>query len=97
MQNEAPEVENKRFSLALLGKGRLHGEDDAVSMRPYSSSLICSKAGSEVFRLSRVEFYRMFKSNSDCWAKAMKFAQEKENKLIRRCKSYLYTSKDCVE
>ena len=66
-------------------------------MRPYSSSLICSAAGSELFCITRAEFYRMFKTNSDQWQKALSFAQQKEKELIKRCKNYLYTSKAVVE
>ena len=48
-------------SLALLGERRIHGEDDAIAMRPYQASLVCSLADSEVYILTRIEFYRMFK------------------------------------
>lgn len=39
----------------------------------------------------------MFKTNSDQWQKALSFAQQKEKELIKRCKTYLYTSKAVVE
>ena len=50
-----------------------------------------------MFRLSRIDFYRMFKVNSDCWDNTLAFAAEKERSLIKRCKSYLHTGKKVVE
>ena len=47
--------------------------------------------------MSRAEFMRMFKSNQDCWARALGFALEKEEALIKRCKSYLNTSKAVID
>ena len=59
-QKAAAFSDNKRLRISLIGEGRMHGEDDAIAMRPYQASLICNMAGGELFILSRNEFYRTF-------------------------------------
>ena len=59
---EASFTDNKNVKIALLGEGRIHGEDDAIAMRPYQASLVCSVAQSELLVLTRVEFYRTYKN-----------------------------------
>ena len=66
--SEAQFSDNKNFKIALLCEGRIYGEDDAIAMRPYQSSLICNVANSELLVLTRVEFYRTYKhSLNNCW------------------------------
>ena len=65
---EAYFIDNKNVKIALLGEGRIHGEDDAITMRPYQASLICSVANSELLVLNRAEFYRTYKNGvTECW------------------------------
>ena len=96
-QKEALYTDFKRVKVALLGEGRIHGEDDAIALRPYQASLICSVSGSEAYELTRAEFYRAFKTQSDCWKTALKSAKEKEVEYIKRCRSYLDTNKEIIE
>jgi len=49
----------------------VYGEDDAIAMRPYQTSLVCNLADSEVYILTRVEFFRMFKQSAECWKNAV--------------------------
>ena len=58
----------------MIGEGRIHGEDDAIGERAYKSSLICNVADSELLIMTRVEFERMFKSTTECWNNAVKYA-----------------------
>ena len=96
--SEAPVQDNKRVKIALLGEGRIHGEDDAIAMRPYQSSLICNVASSELLSLTRVEFYRTYKQSvNNCWQEALRLAQIKEFAYIQRCRSYLDVNKAILE
>ena len=88
--------DNRRVSIALIGEGRIHGEDDAIAMRPYQASLVCNRAGSELLILSRIEFYRTFKHSADSWRKAIKVSKSKELEYIKRCQNYLSQSKDII-
>ena len=83
----------KRVNIALLGEGQIHGDDDAITMRPYQASLICTVADSEVLVLSRTEFYRTFKLSADGWKQAVRQAKLKENEYLRRCRNYLDMTK----
>lgn len=60
-QKQAPFTAFKPVKIALIGEGQIHGEDDAISMRPYQASLRCTLNDSELLVLTRVDFYRMFK------------------------------------
>ena len=42
----------KRVKIALIGEGQIHGEDDAISMRPYCATLRCHSHG-ELLALNR--------------------------------------------
>ena len=46
----------RKVKIALIGEGRIHGEDDAIAMRPYQASLICSVANSELMILTKTDF-----------------------------------------
>ena len=71
-----------RIKIALLGQGQLHGEDDAISERPYQSSLICNKSGSEIFMMTKADFLRTFQLSQDSWRKAVKHAKLKEHAYV---------------
>ena len=92
-QKAAAYSDNKRVSIALIGEGRIHGEDDAIAMRPYQASLICNRAGGELLMLSRIEFYRTFKHSSESWRNAVKVSKIKELEYIKRCQNYLSQSR----
>ena len=62
----------KPVKVAILGEGRTHGEDDAISMRPYKASLVCSKNDSELLILTREQFWRIFKNSPESWKAALK-------------------------
>ena len=83
--------------IALIGEGQIHGEDDAISMRPYQASLRCSLNDSELLILSRTDFYRTFKASEQSWRNALRFAMLKEGEYISRCKSYLTMNKLVLE
>ena len=46
----------RRVKIGLIGEGQIHGEDDAISMRPYQASLRCTVPNSEVLVLARETF-----------------------------------------
>jgi len=95
-QKAAAFTDNKCVRISLLGEGRIHGEDDAIAMRPYQSSLVCNVAGSELLVLSRTEFYRTFKHSTDSWRNAVKVAKAKEIEYIKRCQNYLTRSNELI-
>ena len=88
VNKEAAFSDYKHVKIALIGEGRLHGEDDCIALRPYHASLICSVADSELYTMTRKEFYRIFHM-SDNWKNAMKHAKAKEKEYISRCQHYL--------
>ena len=47
---------NKRISIAFIGEGSVHGDDDCIAMRPYSTSLVCSTSESEVIMMTKENF-----------------------------------------
>ena len=81
----------------MIGEGQLHGEDDAVALRPYQSSLRCNTPHSEVYILNRLAFFNMFKSSTACWTQTLSLTQLKETKYSTRCKFYLYINKLVME
>lgn len=88
-QKQSASTNFKRVKIALIGEGQVHGEDDAITMRPYQASMTCTKSGSELLILSRVDFYRTFKGSSLCWNHSLLQAKLKENEYIKRCRQYL--------
>ena len=96
-QKQAVFPEFKSVKIALIGAGQVHGEDDAIAMRPYQASLKCTVSGSQILVLSRSEFYRMFKNQQECWRSALSQAKTKEKEYIKRCRSYLDVNKQLVE
>ena len=87
----------RRVKIGLIGEGQIHGEDDAISMRPYQASLRCTVPNSEVLVLARETFYTYFKTNQECWKNALKQAKIKEEEYIRRCRSYLDMNRVVLE
>lgn len=83
----------QKLKIAFLGSGQVHGEDDAISLRPYQSSLLCTENHSEVFVMLRNEFYRTFKVTAETWKFVVEHAKAKEQYCIQRCRQYLETTK----
>ena len=79
--------------IALIGEGQIHGEDDAIAVRPYSATLKCNMADSELLMLPRVEFYRTFRHSQESWNEAVAGARMKEKEYIKRCRCYLRSNK----
>ena len=86
-----------KLKIALLGVGQLHAEDDAISSRPYQSSLICHTSGSVLYEMTKAEFLRIFKTSSEAWRKAVHHAKMKEHGYVSRCSHYLEVNKEVVE
>ena len=93
---EAAFSDFRQVKIALIGEGRIHGEDDTIAMRPYNASLICSVANSELFVMTRKEFQRIFKQ-SEAWKNALKHAKSKEKEYIGRCNHYLDINKEVIK
>ena len=71
----------------------MHGEDDAISMRPYQSTLTCTENNSEIYIMQRNEFYRTFKTSPEVWKRVVHHAKAKEQYCLVRCRQYLETTK----
>ena len=41
------------MKIAIIGEGKVHGEDDAIALRPYQASLICNMNNSELLVMTR--------------------------------------------
>ena len=87
----------KRVTFALIGEGRTHGDDDAIAMRPYTSSLKCNVPEGVVLILGRAEFQRIFKSSNASMKRAINRAKEKEMTYVGRCQEYLSINKLVIE
>ena len=85
-QKQEAEMNMKRVNIARIGEGQVHGEDDAIAMRPYQASLTCTVSGSELFVLSRVDFYRTFKQSTSSWNHSLHQAKLKEEEYVKRCR-----------
>lgn len=66
-RKNTPCSEFRSVKIALLGERQIHGDDDVFAMRPYSATLRCSKANSELYVFKRAEFYRLFKLSHESW------------------------------
>jgi len=84
-------------TVALIGEGRSHGDDDAIAMRPYTSSLKCNVPEGVVLILGRAEFQRIFKGSNANMNRAVKRAKEKEMTYVGRCQEYLSLNKLVIE
>lgn len=79
--------------MALIGEGQIHGEEDAISMRPYQASLRCHATG-ELLALDKKKFQNMFK---ECANGALEHARIKEKKYLERCRGYLDMNRQVLE
>ena len=87
-QQAAAFSDYRQVKIALLGEGRIHGEDDVVAQRPYQASLICSLNDSELYVWTRADFQRAFRPG-EAWTSAVSHAQAKEVEYVDRCRSTL--------
>lgn len=85
------------MTVALIGEGRSHGDDDCIAMRPYRSSLKCNVAEGVVLILGRAEFQRIFKSSNANMNRAVNRAKDKEMTYVGRCQEYLSMNKLVIE
>ena len=84
----------QKIKLALLGPGQVFGEDDMIAERNYSSSLVCNANGSQLYAMSKSEFFRIFKSNAEAWKLMFKIAKKKELEQMKRCSNFLNVKRE---
>ena len=74
------------FQIAQIGVGQLFGEEDVISQRNYSCSVVCKSKVGEVFAIKADEFIKKFKSNTESWGIIVLMSMAKERAIYARVK-----------
>ena len=56
-----------KIKIAIIGTGKVFGEDDIVLKRPYSNTLRCLERDSEAYIMPKDDFIRLFRGNENAW------------------------------
>ena len=67
----------KRIKVAIICEGQIYGDDDAIAVRPYQSSLKCITPEAQALALSRGEFQRTFRASYESKRSAINQAKER--------------------
>ena len=65
-----------------MGKGNMIGEEDAVVMRNYTTTVRCVTYEGELLAIKTIDFYQRVKTNDDSWYYIKKTSKQKEQNVI---------------
>jgi CRP-like cAMP-binding protein len=83
-----------RIKLGVLGQGQLFGEEDCILKRSYTTSLKCTRYGSQAYIMPRADFLRLFQKNEEAWKVMFTGAQRKEQIHYERIKNFVSVNRE---
>lgn len=57
----------KSFDLGIMGPGQIFGEEDVLSERNYTKTVVSKSDKGLLYCMKAAEFYRRLKANDECW------------------------------
>ncbi len=84
-KGESSTIQNS-YKIAQIGIGQLFGEEDVISQRHYSTTVVCKSKVAEVFAIKSDEFTKKFKSNIESWGIILLMTMAKEKAIYERVK-----------
>lgn len=73
-----PKQFTQQVPLSLMSEYQIHGHDDIIANRPYTSSLVCVSNHSTAFRIHRNDFIKLFRGDSESWIELFRMTQQQE-------------------
>ena len=75
------------FQVAVIGSGQMIGEEDVISEREYTCTVVCKSNSGELLSIEREEFVNKMGSHPDSWKIIVDMACAKELALQERTRN----------